>query len=133
MSRNISNTDDIVDSRDVIARIAELQEIQDAVDHADPLDADQPTSLDDDEKAELATLKKLADQCEGYGDWEHGATLIRDSYFQEYAEELADDIGAIDRNATWPCNCIDWEKAARELQVDYMSVEWDDVTYWMRS
>lgn len=63
----------------------------------------------------------------------HGESLIRDSYFEEYAEQLADDIGAIDRNAKWPVNCIDWEKAARELQYDYTEVDFDGEAYWIRA
>ena len=35
--------------------------------------------------------------------------------------------------SNWPFNCIDWEKAAEELQQDYMSIDFDGVTYWMRS
>lgn len=89
--------------------------------------------LDEDELEELTNLKALADQGEGYGDWDHGETLIRDGYFAEYAEQLADDIGAVDRKANWPLNHIDWEAAADELKQDYMSVEFDGVTYWMRS
>lgn len=34
---------------------------------------------------------------------------------EDFAESLADDIGAVDRNAVWPDNCIDWERAARDL------------------
>lgn len=34
---------------------------------------------------------------------------------EEFAEQLAEDIGAVDRNATWPNNHIDWEAAARDL------------------
>lgn len=49
-----------------------------------------------------------------------------------HAQELADDIGAIDRNATWPCNCIDWDEAAEQLQQDYTEVDFDGVTYWVR-
>ncbi|KVE35712.1 hypothetical protein [Burkholderia sp. BDU5] len=48
------------------------------------------------------------------------------------ASELASDCDMIKRDATWPNNCIDWERAARELQVDYSSVEFDGVTYWYR-
>ena len=33
----------------------------------------------------------------------------------------------------WPYTCIDWEQAARELRYDYTSVDFDDVTYWIRS
>ncbi len=119
MSNTIDNTDDIIDSRDVIARIEELE--------ADP------ESLDGDDVDELRALKALADQAEGYcEDWHHGATLIRDSYFKDYAMQFADDLGAIPSDATWPCNCIDWDQAARELQMDYTAVDFDGVTYWSR-
>ena len=78
-------------------------------------------------------MKALADEASGYAaDWPHGETLIRDSYFKDYAMELADDIGAIDNNASWPLTCIDWDQAARELQMDYSAVDFDGVTYWIR-
>jgi hypothetical protein len=65
-------------------------------------------------------------------DWQYGAQLIRDSYFKRYAMKLADDIGAIDHDATWPQTCIDWDQAARELQMDYIPVDFDGVDYWVR-
>jgi len=82
---------------------------------------------------ELRDLKALAEQAEDYAlDWAYGETWIRDSYFKEYAMNLAVDIGAVNANATWPNNCIDWDRAARELQTDYTSVEFAGVTYWIR-
>jgi hypothetical protein len=124
---SIDNTDDIIDSRDVIARIEELEEEELNA------SADKRLVFLEDEADELAALRKLAAEAEGYAaDWHHGETLIRDSYFQEYAQQLADDIGAIDRNASWPTNCIDWDQAARKLQQDYTAVDFDGVTYWVR-
>jgi antirestriction protein len=38
---------------------------------------------------------------------------------EDFAREIADEIGAIDKDAKWPMNCIDWEQAARELMYDY--------------
>lgn len=82
---------------------------------------------------ELTVLDDLAAVASDYApDWHYGETLIRDSYFQDYAQELAEDVGAIDAAATWPNTCIDWEWAARELQMDYTAVEFDGVTYWTR-
>lgn len=118
-----TNSDDVIDSRDIIERIADLEATV----------TDEGDGPDEDERAELVILKALA--AEGYysaSDWEYGETLIRDSYFEEYAQELADDIGAINSEATWPNDCIDWERAARELQMDYTSVDFDGVTYWVR-
>lgn len=122
-----TNTDDVIDSRDVIARIEELEEEQERLAEA------EAGPLPEEDTAELAALKALAEEAEGYApDWNHGATLIRDSYFKEYAQQLADDIGAIPRDASWPCTCIDWDQAAHALQQDYTAVEFDGVTYWVR-
>ncbi|KKL86611.1 hypothetical protein LCGC14_1942930, partial [marine sediment metagenome] len=79
----------------------------------------------------LAELKGYGGDHQWKGDW-YPVTLIRDSYFKEYAQELADDIGAIDSDLTWPNNCIDWDQATRELQMDYSTVEFDGITYWYR-
>lgn len=118
MSQPIDRYQDIIDSRDVIKRIEELEDLDNA---------------DKDDIEELQNLKDLADQASGYAaDWIYGETLIRDSYFQQYAEELAEDIGAINRDASWPNTCIDWEQAAHELQMDYTSVSFDGMDYWIR-
>ena len=55
---------------------------------------------------------------------------LGDSYFQE---QLANDIGAVNRSTTWPINCIDWEIAAERLQQVYSSVDFNGVRYWIRS
>jgi antirestriction protein len=89
---------------------------------------------DDENTEELDALVDLQDQCEGYcSDWRSGAVLIRETYFEDYAQQFAEDIGAIDSEARWPNNCIDWEAAARELRMDYTSVEFDGITYLLRS
>ena len=75
----------------------------------------------------------MSDEASGSGDWAYGATLIRDSYFTEYAEELCKDIGAIPNELPWYIeNHIDWAGVAREIQQDYMSVDFDGVEYWVR-
>lgn len=87
---------------------------------------------------ELAELESLLNDLKGMGgdhqfegDW-YPASLIRDSYFKDYAQELAEDIGAIPADAKWPNNCIDWDQAARELQYDYSAVYIGDIAYWCR-
>lgn len=112
-------TGDIFDSRDVIKRITELELGED--------------SLDEYEQEELKGLKELEDEAKGVApDWEHGATFICDDYFEDYARDLAEDIGAISRDSHWPANCIDWEQAANELRMDYCSIEVDGTDYWVR-
>lgn len=64
---------------------------------------------------------------------ENEPTLIPRSEWKGYAQELAEDIGAISRDMQWPLNCIDWEQAADELEMDYSSVEIEGVEYLFRS
>jgi hypothetical protein len=118
-------SEDMIDLRDVIARVEELEQ-----------EIEQEGDLMVFE--EMAKLTALLDECKGLGgdeewrdDW-YPATLIKDSYFETYAQELADEIGVVDPAASWPLTCIDWEQAARELQMDYTSVEFDGNTYWTR-
>ena len=138
--RSISHHDDIIDSRDIIERIEELEGEQSdllgcAVGPEDLGDDARAEYLawEDEHGAELDTLRKLAEEASGSPDWQYGEALIRDSYFEDYAQELAEDIGAVKRDASWPNNCIDWAQAARELKMDYFSVDFDGVEYWIRS
>lgn len=38
---------------------------------------------------------------------------------EDFAENMAEELGAVDKNASWPMTCIDWEQAAKELMYDY--------------
>lgn len=175
-NRSIDNSEDIIDSRQVIERIDTLKDSLEAdyrADHectdcdgqglirqsipgdpahqvtcitcdgnghtADPAGFDAwvattaeagPEPNDATEYRALVALQEEAEY--NASDWTHGATLIRDSYFEEYARQLAEDIGAIDPKAGWPNTFIDWEAAAEALQQDYTQVEFDGVTYWIR-
>lgn len=148
-TRDVSNSEDIVDSRDIIERIEELEEKKsEFILNESWINEDESPSWGDiaeknaeaeskwdetEEGEELKALLNVQEQAEGYAsDWKYGESLIRDSYFKEYAEQLAEDIGAINPKAAWPNNCIDWDKAADELQQDYTSIDWDGVTYWIR-
>ena len=118
MTRTISNNDNMIDSRDVIARIEEL-----SADRAE---------LDEDDAAELQSLLDLASEAEGYApDWQHGATLIRDSYFVDYCQELCADIGDLPRDLPGYL-VIDWEATARNLEMDYTTVSYGGVAYLIR-
>ena len=53
---------------------------------------------------------------------------------EEFAENEAEQIGAVDRNAGWPNNYIDWEKAAEALMHDYFTIETSDgETHYFRN
>lgn len=126
----ITNNDDVIYSRDIIERIEELESEQ-----ADALADD---SIDEWERLgygdELDALRDFAREGESFEDWEFGVAFIRDSYFEDHARELADDLGLlVDATGNrWPYTCIDWEQAAIELRGDYSAIEFRGVTYWAR-
>ena len=126
MANSISNLSDIIDIRDVIERFEEIES------------EFAGTTMPEAEAAEHKMLLALLAACKGNGgdeEWDgnwYPIALIRASYFQDYAQEFADDCGLIDNKATWPYTCIDWEQAARELKMDYTPIEFDGVTYFCR-
>ena len=116
----IDNSQDVMDSRDIIERIEELE--------------NDIESLDDDDKDELEILKALAGEASDCSsDWQYGATLIRESYFTEYCEDFCKDIGDIPSELPWYiANHIDWDGVAREIKMDYSEVDFDGVSYFIR-
>jgi len=38
---------------------------------------------------------------------------------EDFAQAMADEIGALDKEMSWPYSCIDWQAAARDLMYDY--------------
>jgi hypothetical protein len=86
----------------------------------------------DDEKKELKEIEELRDETDSR-EFRHGIQLIPVDEFEDYARELADEIGAIPKDAGWPCTCIDWEQAAKELAMDYSVVTFRGEDYYFRA
>jgi len=102
------------------------EEVTDAESNLEAAESD----FGNDEKEELDELETLENEI---SEFKHGETMIPENDFEDYARELAEDIGAISGNEEWPCNCIDWERAARELAMDYSTVEYQGDTYLVRN
>lgn len=129
MTNPIDLTADIIDTRDIITRFEELEgeQPQDDNDVRNWSDLQEFTDLGN----ILEELKGNGGDEQWRGDW-YPITLIRESHFKDYAQELAEDCGMIPANAQWPNNCIDWVQAARELRMDYTSTDIDGVEYFYR-
>jgi hypothetical protein len=122
---------DIFDSREVIERIEELESAItfDEDGGGIPAPDTAPDLLD-----ELRILREIRDECEDdVSDWQYGEAFIPDADFEDYARDLAEDIGAIDRSASWPMTYIDWRSAADALKQDYTPYQLDGVDYWARA
>ena len=125
MQTQLDLTADIIDIRDIIARVEEL----------DPEYSD--IKLTDDEAEERTQLAAILDELKGNGgdeQWRgdrYPVTLIADSYFTDYARELLEDCGTIPRDLPWFVE-VDWNATARNVRMDYTPIDIDGVTYWYR-
>jgi hypothetical protein len=139
----------VIDSRDITERIAELDELltdkmlrRDELLELETLTDEESEELetlkeelnpDADDVAELQILQEFAEECSGNApDWEYGETIIADSHFEEYAQELAEDCGMVPKDLAWPCTHIDWEAAAEALKQDYACVTLEGNEFWIR-
>jgi len=90
----------------------------------------------DDEYSDLFTFLEAVQECDQDAEVIEAALYlgisprdIDEAYQGEYrsdeafAQEIAEQLGAIDQKAQWPQTCIDWEYAARELMYDYCEHE----------
>ena len=133
---DICNTDDIINVSDITDRVEELRESRDQYNEkmADETAWDK---IEDGEPEELAMLESMLEDMRGNGgdhQWEgnwYPATMIRDSYFTDYAEELCKDIGDLPQDIPSYIE-IDWEATARNIRMDYSCVEIDGIDYWYR-
>ncbi len=102
-------------SRDLQERIEELENQKD---------------LSNDEKEELKDLNSLKNECEDYG-WEYGINFIRDYEFEDYAIEMFDECYAHDIPDNLK-NYIDYKAFSRDLEMDYIEIEFRGNTYLFR-
>ena len=141
MTNVISNTDNTIDSRDVIARIEELEaereDLRSAMDdHNTDSDAYEEANAalkdfdESEEGEELLALKALAEQGEDYApDWKYGAQLIHEDYFETAMDEMLEDCGDIPRDLpSYLTITVDYDA----LKQDYTELDFDGQTYYIR-
>lgn len=134
----ISNTQDIIDSREIIERIEELQELIEEYDEElkEIEDEDGEVYEEDedlfDEREELRILLEVQEQGECSPDWNYGEILIHKNYFVEYVKEMLHDIGEFPRDIPWYIE-IDWDSTAQNIKMDYTTIDFDGEPYYIRS
>lgn len=130
--------DDIIDSRDIIKRMEELEsevddletELEDLTNEHDNLEAiqDEIAQLQDeigDRESELDAWR-LFEQA-GVADWQHGEQFINEDYFEQYIVDLVTDCYEFPKefgSGDWPWAYLemDWEAAAEAAKMDYTEV-----------
>lgn len=120
----IDLTTDTIDIRDIIERVEELEN--------EVADTEEQTWANRDEYAELtAILDELAGSGgdeQWRGDW-YPLTLIRESHFEEYMDEMVYDCYEVPKNLpSFMSIVLDYVA----LQQDYTAVEINGATYFYR-
>ena len=108
----------------------EFVEWEEELDELDKTLQNAKDEFGSDEKEELDELEELESEI---SDFRHGEIMVSVDDFEDYARELAEDLGAIERNASWPNNHIDWEAAAEALAQDYTIVSYQGDDYYVRA
>lgn len=118
--RNVSNMDDIIDSRDAVLALDALKDEW----------ASDPAGFDSEEA--LEALEEFVDELNatfGEQEVEFGITLVRDTHWDQYAEEYADEVMEIPNEMA---SYFDYDKFAEDLQQDYTEVQFDSIPYYGR-
>ena len=79
------------------------------------------------DEAEEERLKALIELEETLGNGSN-VTLIPDGEFEDYAEQMAYDVGLIEEHTTIS-SYIDWERWANDVKMDYTTIEFDGDDY----
>lgn len=135
MASYVDLSADIIDVRDIIARVEELEQEREAWTGAedDSWGAENPDDITELERLEgiLSNLKGSGGDEQWRGDW-YPVTLIRDDHFEDYAQQLAEETCEMGKAEGWPFRHIDWTAAAKELEQDYSNVDIDGTDYLFR-
>lgn len=120
----ITATQDVIDSREIIERIEELNNLRD--------DPNTENDFGDEENDELDMLETFAEKMESEATgWTYGVLFIRWDHFKVYAQEYAEEV--IDKWVTeWPFCHVDWDEAADALKQDYSEAEFGGIIYFYR-
>jgi len=93
-------------------------------------------NLEDWQTEELEKIKKLKNEM-GASDFEDGMTLIEESEFEDYCQDLAYDCGYL--SGSHSCSnpnpldyFIDWKDWADHCKMDFSDIEYEDKTYYYR-
>lgn len=67
-------------------------------------------------------------------EFDYGCTLIPESDFTKYCEDLVQDVGDLPKGIpSYIRNNIDWDGVAEDLKVDYSELQYEGETYLYRA
>jgi len=146
---NISNTDSTIDTLTLISEFedykdekatleATIEEIEDQI-REENAEGEDVSELENDLQKAQEELQELEDdaqgledfynEAEGYcEDFQYGAPLIHEDYFEEYMDQMLEDLGEIPDVPSYITITIDYDA----LREDYTTISFDGQEYLCR-
>tara|TARA_R110000744_G_scaffold375219_1_gene488545 strand:+ start:336 stop:701 length:366 start_codon:yes stop_codon:yes gene_type:complete len=106
----------IVSSDEISERIEEIREENDR------------TKENEEELKALIAIRKEGKNISD--DWQHGVSLISETYFTEHAQDYVNDTGEVDTNSVI-YDYIDWEGFADTMKEDYSGIMIDGTAFYL--
>lgn len=131
---------DTVDSRDVVARLEIFRVAVETLGFDPETVTDENADIEglpdvggwcpEDIVCEFVTLRELDSEGSSYAsDWNYGATLINESYFEKYMDLMLEDIGEMPKDIpSYLTISVNYDA----LKKDYTPIEYKGETYWVR-
>lgn len=108
----------------------DVETAEQALDEAKDKLLSAEVDFDKEDQEELASLRNLWEQADR--GWMHGVTLIHESNFADYIQELYEDTASSELDALPSIlrGNIDWDGVAKDAESDYTVIEWDGSTFY---
>ncbi len=126
----ITGTENLLDSRDIEARIQYLQDLGTTLTQEE---LEEDYQAEEEEITELLRIKYdfIDEYSRGEELWEEGVVFINDGYFVEDTIYYLEEIGVVDSDFYLLRGNIDWDKVARDRLREYDSVILFDQTFYV--
>lgn len=125
MTDQFTPGNDILDSREIQARLDEIRALPSP---RDPWDVQEYWDLS---RAKRDILDEFDHNYSWGSPWDSGIILISESYWEEYAQQTAYDVGMIEEDGPMS-SYVDWGRWADALKMDYSHVEVGGYSYYGR-
>lgn len=145
INRQVFDSRDLIQYRDEIANdivnlyndyMTDIDEDWDEISDIEDINFDEQEFVEanQDEIEEYVAIRNFCNEISDYcSDFEWGASIIHEDYFEDYCRELVEDIGYLPKNLPeYIENNINWEGVADDLMVDYSEAEYNGDTYYFR-
>ena len=126
----ITGTENLLDSRDIEARIQYLQDLGTTLTQEE---LEEDYQAEEEEITELLRIKYdfIDEYSRGEELWEEGVVFINDGYFIEDTIDYLEEIGVVDSDFYLLRGNIDWEGVVRDRLREYDSVILFDQTFYV--